>query len=133
MAQTRVNDPYTLYYKGVAMIKEKRVGEAAGFFATILRQHRNSIFAADAAYQLGVIAESMNNPDDMMQYYMMAQQIDPKHKASHLRLGIFFISKNFLDKAEEQSKMLDRICPSGCREASVLKNALMAKLKKNDM
>jgi len=69
-------------------------------------------------------------PDPQMavvfEQYNEALRLDPKHRGAHEYLGEAYLMVGNLDKAKEHLRILDDLCTLGCKEYTMLKDAVSA-------
>jgi len=64
--------------------------------------------------------------DLVFRHYNEALRLDPKHLGAHEYLGEAYLQTGNVDKAKEQLRTLDKLCFFGCKEYTMLKNAVAA-------
>jgi tetratricopeptide (TPR) repeat protein len=80
---------------------------------------------ADAWTQLGHAHRLTGKVDTALDAYDKALKIDPKHRGAHEYLGEAYLQMGDLPRAEQQLKVLDRLCFFGCEEYSELKAKIL--------
>jgi len=76
---------------------------------------------ADAWTQLGHAQRLTGQLDASLQAYDRALKIDPKHRGAHEYLGEAYLQMGDLARAEQELKVLDKLCFFGCEEYRDLK------------
>lgn len=84
---------------------------------------------ADAHNYLGYAYRHLSQMDDSFRHYETALQLNPKHRGAREYLGEAYLQVGRLEQAEEQLKVLDRLCFFPCEEYRDLK-AQIAKYKR---
>lgn len=76
---------------------------------------------ADAWTQLGHAQRLTGKVDASLEAYDRALKIDPKHRGAHEYLGEAYLQMGDLARAEQQLKVLDKLCFFSCEEYRDLK------------
>ncbi|HET8744485.1 MAG TPA: tetratricopeptide repeat protein [Ramlibacter sp.] len=76
---------------------------------------------ADAWTELGHAHRLTGRIDASLEAYDKALKIDPRHRGAHEYLGEAYLQMNDLPRAEEQLKVLDKLCFFSCEEFRHLK------------
>jgi tetratricopeptide (TPR) repeat protein len=79
---------------------------------------------ANAHNYLGYTYRKSGQLDLAFKHYEEALRLNPKHRGAHEYLGEAYLMVDNLAKAEEQLKVLDKICFFGCEEYNDLKKAV---------
>ena len=79
---------------------------------------------ADAWTQLGHAHRLTGKMDASLDAYDKALKIDPKHRGVHEYLGEAYLQKGDLPRAEEELKVLDKLCFLPCEQYSDLKRSI---------
>ena len=72
------------------------------------------------------VLRKLDNPelDKSFAAYMMALELDPRHRGTHEYIGRLYLNLNQPEKAKMHLDKLDSICFFGCDEYSTLKKAI---------
>jgi cytochrome c-type biogenesis protein CcmH/NrfG len=76
---------------------------------------------ADAWTQLGHAHRLTGKMDASLQAYDQALKIDPKHRGAHEYLGEAYLQMGDVTRAEQELKVLDKLCFFSCEEYRDLK------------
>jgi tetratricopeptide (TPR) repeat protein len=86
---------------------------------------------ADALNWLGFSNRKLGRFDSSLDWYMKALASDPDHLGANEYLGELYVQTGEMDKADEQLKKLESLCPFGCEELDDLKEAIAEAGKQN--
>lgn len=104
-----------------AHIKREEWAKAQQLLAPLAKSHPKS---ADVFNLLGFTQRSSGKLDVSLASYQRALKLDPAHLEAHVYLGQLYIMTGKLEKAVEQSKVIAKLCPSGCKPRQELEAAL---------
>jgi len=79
---------------------------------------------ADILNYLGFTERMVGNYPDSLDYYQRALARNPDHKGAHEYLGELYLAMHQPDQARGQLAELDRLCPDGCDEKTMLTAAI---------
>jgi tetratricopeptide (TPR) repeat protein len=85
---------------------------------------------ADIQNLLGFSHRNAGNYEQAFKHYGEAIKLNPKHRNAYEYLGEAYLLTNNLDKAQEQFRNLERLCPRGCEQLDLLKGKIEAFQKK---
>ncbi|MGP1679917.1 MAG: tetratricopeptide repeat protein [Burkholderiales bacterium] len=86
---------------------------------------------AGAHNYLGYTYRRSGQLDLAFKHYEEALRLNPEHRGAHEYMGEAYLMVDNLAKAEEQLKVLDRLCLFGCEEYDDLKKAVAEYKQKN--
>ena len=109
------------YYKAVKLINKKSYKAAID---NLLKAEKTNKKDADIYNYLGFSYRKINQLDKASTYYKKALEINPKHKGALEYQGEMFITLNQIKDAENNLKILDKICFLGCAEFDKLKKSI---------
>lgn len=104
-----------------AHIKKEEWKKAQSLLLPMTKSYPNS---ADVFNLLGFTQRSDGQFDESLKNYKIALKLDPAHLGAHVYLGQLYIKTGKLKKAVEQSKIIAKLCPSGCKPRKELEEAL---------
>jgi Flp pilus assembly protein TadD len=81
-------------------------------------------FNADIYNLLGYSHRNAGNYEIAFKHYEEAIKLNPKHRNAHEYLGEAYLLTNDLEKAKEQFRNLERLCPRGCEQLDMLKSKI---------
>ena len=81
---------------------------------------------ADALNLLGYSNRQLGNNDVAMGHYEAALKLNPRHRGANEYMGELYLTLGELEKAEERLDVLDGACFFGCKEYTMLKEAIAA-------
>lgn len=106
------------FSQGVAAVQARNWSQViARMGSVIARDPKN----ADAWNYLGYAYRQMGEMDKSFRHYETALQLNPQHRGAHEYLGEAYLQVGKLAEAEEQLKMLDKLCFLPCEEYTDLK------------
>ena len=115
-AQALTNDPD--FNQGVAAVEAKNWSQViARMGSVVARDPKN----ADAWNYMGYAYRQMGEMDKSFKHYETALQLNPRHRGAHEYLGEAYLQVGKLAQAEEQLKILDKLCFLPCDEYGDLK------------
>ena len=88
--------------------------------ASVQRDPKN----ADAWNELGHAYRMLGDLDNSFKNYQKALQLDPKHRNAREYLGEAYLQVGDLARAEEQLKVLDKLCFLPCEQYTDLKEEI---------
>jgi len=81
---------------------------------------------ADAWNNLGYSERQQKKFDTSLAAYQKALAIKPSHRGANEYLGELYLQTGDLPQARQQLKVLQKLCPRGCEEATELASAVQA-------
>ena len=81
---------------------------------------------ADAWNEIGHASRMLGKMDDAFKSYERALQISPRHRDAHEYLGEAYLQVGNLALAEQQLKVLDKLCFLPCGQYDDLKKEIAA-------
>ena len=111
----------TSYYEAEKFIKNEQFSKAIDKLNDALFYDNKD---ADIYNYLGFSYRKINQLDKASTYYKKALEINPKHKGALEYQGEMFITLNQIKDAENNLKILDKICFLGCTEFFKLKKSI---------
>jgi len=87
----------------------------------LAKSHPNS---AEVRNLMGFTQRKTGQFDKSLKNYLRALRLDPKHLEAHAYLGELYIQTGKLEKAVEQSKIIAKLCPPGCKPRAELEAAI---------
>ena len=109
-----------LYAKAQAKVDAKDYRGAMPILEKIIvKDSRN----ADALNLMGFCSRRLGNNDEALEYYKKALAINANHIGANEYLGELYLELKELPKAEEQLKILTKVC-KGCEEQQELEEAI---------
>ena len=109
------------YKAGLAAAKAKDWTQVVARMGAVTQRDPGS---ADAWNELGHAYRQLGDMDKSFKHYERALQIDPRHKGAHEYLGEAYLQIGQLDRAEQELKVLDKICFFSCEEYRDLKEEI---------
>jgi tetratricopeptide (TPR) repeat protein len=79
---------------------------------------------ADVQNLLGYSQRNAGNYDAAFKHYEEAIKLNPKHRNAHEYLGEAYLMTNNLEKAKDQFRDLESLCPRGCEQLDMLKGKI---------
>jgi Flp pilus assembly protein TadD len=79
---------------------------------------------ADIQNLLGYSQRNAGNYDAAFKHYEEAIKLNPKHRNAREYLGEAYLMTNNLEKAKDQFRNLERLCPRGCEQLDMLKGKI---------
>ena len=104
-----------------ANIKKEQWKQAIKLLKPLTKSHAKS---ADVFNLLGYSQRKTGKFDVSLTSYKRALQLDPAHLEAHVYLGELYIQTKQLEKAVAQSKIIAKLCPTGCKPRAELEAAL---------
>lgn len=104
-----------------AHIEKEEWEKAHKLLLPMTKSHPKS---ADVFNLLGFTQRSDGKFDESLKNYQIALKLDPAHLEAHVYLGQLYIKTGKLEKAVEQSKIIAKLCPAGCKPRKELEKAL---------
>jgi Flp pilus assembly protein TadD len=105
-----------------ALIKAKDFPQAVEALFILERTNRT----ADLYNLLGFSLRNLGDYERSAENYRMALTLDPNHKSALEYQGELFIRLGQMDRAVENLRRLETLCPQGCEEREDLEEALAA-------
>lgn len=87
------------FRQGLKLYREKKIGEAAQSFESVLELNPKS---AAAANNLGILYVKLNLQEKAVQAFQQALAADPEHALAHNNLGTLYAKQGLLDRAAEE-------------------------------
>lgn len=88
-------------------------------------------FNADIHNLLGYSYRNAGEYDAAFKHYEEAIKLNPKHRNAYEYLGEAYLLTDNLEKAKDQFRNLERLCPRGCEQLDMLKTKIEAFQKKS--
>ncbi len=79
---------------------------------------------ANALNLLGYSNRQLGNNDVAMKHYEAALKLNPRHRGANEYMGRLYLIMGEVEKAEERLAVLDDACFFGCKEYTMLKEAI---------
>jgi len=76
---------------------------------------------ADIHNLLGYAYRNLRNFEQAFWHYEQALKLNPRHRSAREYLGEAYLMINILEKAEDELRRLEELCPRGCRQRDMLK------------
>jgi tetratricopeptide (TPR) repeat protein len=109
------------FVAGLAAVKAKDWQQALSRMGTYTQRKPDD---AEGWNQLGYAYRNAGQIDPALDAYAKALKIDPRHRGAHEYLGEAYLVMGDLARAEEELKVLNRLCFFGCEEYNDLKRSI---------
>jgi len=109
------------YTAGMAAVARKDWQEVVDRMGSYIKRKPDD---ANAWNELGHAYRLTGQVDVALDAYGRALKIDPKHRGVHEYLGEAYLQKGDLPRAEQELKVLDKLCFLPCEQYSDLKRSI---------
>jgi Flp pilus assembly protein TadD len=76
---------------------------------------------ADIHNLLGYVYRNLRKYEQAFKHYEQAIKLNPRHRSAREYLGEAYLLTNNLEKAQDEFRRLEDLCPRGCQQLDMLK------------